>query len=337
MAPTHSALLKVAARTIILEDHILRWFTLSLTRAAYDGSLYDFEKELLQLYNIITSLKPCDKKLCSLTQLAKLAWRCIIACKVGIEFPIPAGVREFCQCLQRCKHLRAKWEPLILLCTSKSLRTWMEKEQPRADFSILKVAIENWEWTCFRHYRESFRCWAFQESPCDPCASRLRQMARYVEYDRIEVADRYLHPAGQFFSCLTNRYAKDVVVPSLEPFIMILRQAKNRRWMALWAPLIHMHTGFTVEETYHSYIESSQERDEIEEATTSPKCIPGTIFEERDLEHISDALECERFLIETQMEECRKHQGSGTGMALLTPLSSPLIRHEQRITASGGT
>jgi hypothetical protein len=207
----------------------------------------------------------------------------------------------------------------MLICTRKSLRTWAEEEAPTPGFSILEVAIENWEWSCFRHYRESFRSWALRGNPCDSCTDRLRQMARNVEYDRIETAEEHLDHARGILLCLSKGYERtDMLVPSLEPFTMILKQTKNRRWMALWAPLIHMHTGFTVTEIYETYIESSQER-EIQGATTKLECIPGIMFEQRDLQHVANGANYERSEIEDQMNESLGNQGGINGVAPLPP------------------
>jgi hypothetical protein len=133
-----------------------------------------------------------------------------------------------------------------------------------------------------------------------------------VEYDRIEAAESHLHPALGVFSCLPNSFAQtDILVPSLEPFIMILRQERNCRWMAVWAPLIHMHTGFTVNDIYESYLESSLERDEIEGESNEPERIPESMFEQRDIQHLIDAIELERSWIEDEMEDCLEDQRVG--------------------------
>jgi hypothetical protein len=149
-------------------------------------------------------------------------------------------------------------------------------------------------------------------------------MARYVEYDRIEAAEKYLNPAMGLLYCLPNGYERtDMLVPSLEAFIMILKQEKNRRWMAIWAPLIHMQTGFTVTEICKTYLENSRERDEIEGATTEAERISGTMFEQRDLEHVADATGLERCSIDDQIRRLLGSEDLFHGEPPPTPPLSP--------------
>lgn len=70
----------------------------------------------------------------------------------------------------------------------------MEKRPRRPDFTILEIATEQWEWSCFRHYRDSFVHWAFYKNPCGQCVDELRQMAQRVDCDRVEVAVRNYNP-----------------------------------------------------------------------------------------------------------------------------------------------
>jgi hypothetical protein len=72
-----------------------------------------------------------------------------------------------------------------------------------------------------------------------------------------------------------------------------------------------MHTGFTVNDIYESYLESSLERDEIEGESNEPERIPESLFEQRDIQHLVDAIELERSWIEDEMEDCLEDQRVG--------------------------
>jgi hypothetical protein len=89
-----SVLLQLATRTTILENYFLRRFVLSLAGVSRDVSRFDYEEQFLHLYKMITSLKPCEEKLISISRLAELAWRCIIDCKIGVEFPFFQGFKN---------------------------------------------------------------------------------------------------------------------------------------------------------------------------------------------------------------------------------------------------
>jgi hypothetical protein len=99
----------------------------------------------------------------------------------------------------------------------------MEKGPCRPDFTVLIIATEQWEWTRFRHYRDRFRYRACHKNPCGPCVDNLHQMARNVEYDRIEVALRDYNPTIAFLNCIPRPITRTGFnIASLEPFIMVL-------------------------------------------------------------------------------------------------------------------
>ncbi len=310
---------------IIFEDHLLRYIILFFKRAAHCASRLDYEGKFIAIDRRISCSKSTQLRYRNISSLGGLIWHFIIDVKLVVGLRsisrLP-GLKEFCRALQFHPWLRDQWEPIILSCTCESWNTWIEKGPCRPDITILKIATEHWEWSCFRHYRDRFRHWAFQKHPCASCVDKLHQMARNVEYDRIEVALRNYNPTIAFLNCISGTFRRTGTnIASLEPFLMVLRQTKNTRWLAWWAPYIHMQTGFTVAEICRTYIQSSWERDEIEGRVSAPSRIAGTIFEHRDLQHVVENVRTERINLDSMIAHYRRRQNTGNEEAHVASLA----------------
>lgn len=323
MAPMTFAQVRDTQGLYIFEDHILRHIILFFTRSAYDASKLDYEEKFLTLQRRISRSRSTSQRYNNISSLAKLIWRFIIETKMDVRLRSVSrlpGLHEFCHCLLSHPWLRKQWEPIILSCTCEFWSTWIEKGPCRPDFTIQKIATEQWEWSCFRHYRDSFRFWALHGNPCKECADKLGVMTRNVEYDRIEVALRHHNSTIPFLRCLSGASIQTrYIIPSLEPFIMVLKQAKNTGWLAWWTPLIHMHTGFTVDEIYQTYLQGSRERDAIEGSTTGPNRIAGTMFEHRDLQHVVENVQGERTSVEHRLAIYRRRPNDTNEEAQVVP------------------
>ena len=145
-------------------------------------------------------------------------------------------------------------------------------------------------------------------------------MARNVEYDRIEAALRDYNPTIAFLNCIPRPFTRmGSTIASLEPLIMILRKPKNARWLAWWAPLIHMRTGFAVTEMHQIYIQSSWERDAIEGVIPATRRIAGTRFEHRDLQHVVENIQRERTTVGSGMASYREGRNRASEAARVIP------------------
>jgi hypothetical protein len=150
-------------------------------------------------------------------------------------------------------------------------------------------------------------------------------MGRNVEYDRIEIALRHHNPTIPFLTCLSETFPRaHYIIPSLEPFIMVLKQEKNARWPVCWTPLIHKHTGFTVDESYRTYLQGSRERDTVEGQTAAPRRLLGTMFDHRDLQHVVENTQGERNSIEHRLTVyLRRRNGTNEAAQVV-----PAVDHE---------
>jgi hypothetical protein len=306
----------------VFEDHMLRCILLSFTRAAHAASKKDYEEKLHALHRRIVRSKSNKRRYNYLSRLAELIRRFVIDTRMVVGLmsisSLP-GLQEFCQFLQPHPWLREQWEPMILSCTCESWSIWVEKIPRRPDFTILEIATEQWEWSCFRHYRDSFVHWAFYQNPCGQCVDELRQMARRVDYDRVEVAVRNYNPTTSFLNCVSRLVTRCHNIASLEPFIMILRQKKNARWLAWWAPFIHMQTDCTVAEICQIYNQNSRAVDGIDGAISAPTRIANTMFEHRGLQNVVESIQRERVLVDARIAQYRRRQNTRNEAAFANP------------------
>jgi hypothetical protein len=120
---------------------------------------WTMKKKFLTLHRRISRSRLTSQRYNNISNLAKLIGRFMADTKMVVRLRSVSrisGLQEFCHCLLFRPWLREQWEPIILSCTCESWSTWIEKGPSRPDFTIQKIATEQWEWSCFRHYRDSF-------------------------------------------------------------------------------------------------------------------------------------------------------------------------------------
>lgn len=159
----------------VFEAHLLRYIILFFTRASHSASKKDYEKKFHIMHRRIVRSKTNVRRYEYISSLAKLILRFLTDTGLNVTLKSKSclpGLQEFCQSLQAHPWLRKQWEGIVVECTCQCWDTWVAKGPPRPDFTILKIATEQWEWSCFRYYRDCFRFSAFQQNPCRTCVQR---------------------------------------------------------------------------------------------------------------------------------------------------------------------
>jgi hypothetical protein len=327
MAPTSAALgrSEQALETSIFESFCLRKIVMYNVRLARKLECFDLERALLGLHRILLYTHNVEEKQTQLWLLADLIaripkhWHPIRGFS-EIDSELFPGLQEFCSCLQHPGNAQLKnmWEQVIVNHSRKCSLSISDQIQGDTPLSRFGAAKENWEWSCFQHYRESFKLWAESgNQDCDDCQYMLSYISQFVEYDDIEQAERYFRDLNltpnaygrSHVNCLPLPYTRtNTNIPSLEPFVSILltkslqNEGVDRRWLDLWQPLIQMHTGYTPDEVHQGYLLRNGDASALTVLSPIRNPIPGLVFEVGDLEHVVGAVCEEACVIEDKVQ-----------------------------------